>query len=123
MGTIAATGEYLKPNRAKVALLTLAGAVLVGAAFYDPRPNPVDRLQPFIGKDLRMLSEEERAEFDDIISALLPQANEVIRPKMPRSLNLREWLDYFAAKPVRFRFFSNWYLWKTVNGQGKIRLI
>jgi hypothetical protein len=87
----------------------------------------VDRLQPFIGKDLRTLSEAEQIKFDNIIGRLIPQARVFDYATMPRALDLSDWRDYLTAKPVakRYPFFDqkSWYLWKVHGGQGETRLI
>jgi hypothetical protein len=117
-----ALGRFSKLNRARIALLGLGVAVLTSAVFYYFRLKPVDQLQPFIGKDLRTLSEEEQIEFDDIVGKLIPQGRVFDHPRLPRTLNPQDWQDYLSGR--RFTFFiRSWYLWKICDAQSNERLI
>src|SRR5262249_45830615 len=59
----------------RLAVLSAFGiCVFAGALFWLFRPNTVERLQPYLGQDLRALSEDEQIEFDDLIGRLAPEA-------------------------------------------------
>src|SRR5262249_1292298 len=55
-------------------VLTAGGACLLAATvFWLCCPSPVQRLQPYLDKDLRKLSEDEQISFDRLIGHLAPQ--------------------------------------------------
>jgi hypothetical protein len=108
----------------RVALLVIAAALLFRVGVQLFRPDPVEQLEPFIGKDLRALEEPEQIRFDNLISKLVPQATRSVYPPKPRSLNPRIWWSYLTAKPKLLPFpIESWYLWKTRDQQGTDRLI
>jgi hypothetical protein len=124
MGIKSAISRISKLRRARIALLGVGATFLIGAVFYHFRPSAVDRLQPFIGKDLRTLSEAEQIKFDNIIGRLIPQARVFHYPKRPSTWSLSDWYDYLTAKPYPSPFdVSSWYLWKVIDAQGQTRLI
>ena len=102
-----------------VGLLFCASCLLLGTALYLFRPGPVQRLQPYIGKDLRALSEDEQIKVDELIGCLAPEAKQFEPPTRtrPRSFDPLAWRDYFNAKPKlndipEGLFFRSWYLWR-----------
>jgi hypothetical protein len=91
-------------------------------AFYLFRPSPVQRLQAYLGKDLRAASEDEQIEFDGLIRQLAPDAR-AFHPSSPSlTLNPRDWWDSLRAKPAA-HVRRSWYLWRVPNGQGQDRLV
>lgn len=86
------------------------------------RPAVVERLQSYLGQDLRALSKDEQIKFDDLIGRLAPDAKVFQRPDPPRTWNPMDWLTHLRAKPSS-GLTRSWYLWRVVDGQGRSRLV
>jgi hypothetical protein len=109
-------------RRRRLWALLSACCVLAGVTFYLCRPSPVQRLQAYLGKDLRALSEDEQIEFDSLIAQLAPEARAFRASTGPLTGNPREWWDCLTAKPVA-HVRRSWYLWRVPNGHGQDRLV
>lgn len=66
----AATSWLARHRRVRVVLLAVGVIVLVRAGVWLFSPTPVQRLQAYIGQDLRELSEDEQIDFDGLIGQL-----------------------------------------------------
>jgi hypothetical protein len=103
--------------------------VLAGAAYWLCCPRTVQRLQPYLGQDLRGLREDEQVIFDGLIGRLAPEASVFEQPPRPETWNPRDWYDYYyhprATRRLEASFFrlQSWYLWRVANGQGQDRLV
>lgn len=118
--------RFIKPRRALIILSVLASCVLAGTVYYLSRPSPVQRLQPYLGQDLRALSGDEQIKFDGLIGRLAPGARVYARPNPPKTMDPRDWWDYFSAPPRSINFFGHvesWYLWRVANEHDRARLV
>ncbi len=113
-----------RSRRRRLALLLLSALLcgLAGTVFYLARGTPVQRLQPYLGKDLRTLSEKEQIKFDGLIACLAPKARAFIRLPLPRSRDPGAWRAYLSGE--RFALFRrSWYLWQVPDREGQDRLV
>jgi hypothetical protein len=75
--------------RKRLRAFAVLSCVLAGTVFWFSRPSPVQRLQPYLGQDLRALSEDEQIAFDGLVGALVPEARVFSRPTRPRTWDPR----------------------------------
>lgn len=102
----------------------LGSCVLIGIVCWFFSPTLIQQLQPYLGQDLRNLSEGEQLRFDRLIGNLAPDARVFHKPSQAQGLNPRGWWDYYTAKPQPPWFGpESWYLWQVVNDQGQGRLV
>src|SRR5262245_17570498 len=112
--------RFLRRRWVWVALSALLGV----AVYYLSRPGPVGSLRPYLGQDLRALSEDEQIKFDDLVGRLTPQARVYGPPTRPQTWNPMDWIDYFRTGPIAIAFpRQSWYFWRVANGQGQDRLV
>ena len=105
--------RFFRRRGAVVGLIGFASCLLLGTALYHSRPTPVQRLQPYLGRDLRSLSEDEQIRVDELIGCLAPEAKRFTPPNStrPQTYDLRAWYNYLNAKPHAL-FSRSWYLWR-----------
>jgi hypothetical protein len=114
--------RFLRRPRLLAVLSAFGSFVLAGMVFYLSRPSPAERLQTYLGQDLRTLSEDEQIIFDGLIARLAPDAQVFSSPVRPQTWNPRDRRDYYNARPRAF-FCRSWYIWRVANGQGPDRLV
>ena len=124
MNTDSTTSRLPSRRRALVGLTVCASFLLLGTAVYLTRPTPVQRLQPYLGQDLRTLSEDDQIKFDGLIRRLAPEASRFTPRDRPRNWDQGAWRDYLTAKKDTPLFSPrSWYLWQVQNRQGQERLV
>src|SRR5262249_46966575 len=112
MSAQAAKVGFFRRRRVFIALLTLAVFVIAATAIYRYAIDQIRRLQPYIGKDLRLLSEDEQIEFDRLISTLVPEARLAEYPSRPTTWDSKKWWNYLTARPWLGWPRQPWYLWR-----------
>lgn len=108
-------------RRAWAVLSALVCALTIGLYFLL-RPDPVQRLEPYIGRDLRTLSEDEQIDFDLLVGQLAPEARTFDPPAPPRGWDARAWVAHLRARPTASERTS-WYCWRVSDGEGDERLV
>jgi hypothetical protein len=104
------------------ALLIVGCCALAAARIGPSRRAVVERLQPYLDRDLRDLSEDEQIEFDNLVGHLAASAKVFHYPDPPQTRDAGDWLAYLRAKPSA-PLSRSWYLWRVVDGQGRPRLV
>lgn len=113
----------LKRRRGKIILAVLGCCAVAATICYVARPSPVQRLEPYLDRDLRTLSEDEQIKFDGLIGQLAPEASVLIRPSPPKTWNPRDWYDYLMTPPMTLLSCHSWYFWRVTNEHGEARLV
>jgi hypothetical protein len=110
--------------RAWVVFAVCGASLLLGTAFYFSNRSPVQRLQPYLGRDLRTLPDGDQAKFDALVGQLAPEARRFFVPDHPQTWDPGDWQAYLASKPhTPWGFPRSWYLWRVADGQGQQRLV
>ena len=124
MSTDSNTPRLPRRRRALVGLTVSASFLLLGTSIYLTRPTPVQRLQPYLGQDLRTLAEDDQIKVDGLIGRLAPEARRFTASDRPRNWGQGAWRDYLTAKKATPLFSPrSWYLWQVQNGQRQERLV
>lgn len=124
MSADASKVPFFRRRSILVPFLALAVFSIAGAAIYRYANDPVRLLQPYFGQDLRLLSEDEKLQFEAIMCRLVPDARLCVYPPRPRSWHPKEWWHYFTAKPwTDWEQPQSWYFWQVGISHGKERLI
>jgi hypothetical protein len=115
--------RWLRCRRGVLVGSACGALMLAGTVYWMCWPSPVQRLQSYVGQDLRNLSEDEQIHFDRLMASLVPDAKTLIEPDRPQTWNPKNWYDYYQTKPSSFWLPECRYLWRVANEQRQERVV
>src|SRR5207302_1623147 len=113
---------FIRHRRPLVVFSAIGCCAIACVVAWLSAPSPVERLQPYIGRDLRALSEDEQMRIDEYVGRLAPDAKVFERPKRRMTWDPADSLDHLQARPTAF-YRRSWYIWRVTNALGQDRLV